>query len=78
MDLADFQTSCCLIISSSLCIVQTHRECLESLGLRDEERKRVSREVWGGEQEGWTYRIHRGGQARDFTGEPLLGNETIS
>lgn len=51
---------------------------MESLGLRDEERKRVSREVWGGEQEGWTYRIHRGGQARDFMGEPLLGNETIS
>lgn len=31
------------------------------LGLRDEERKRVSREVWGGEGEGRRQRIHRGG-----------------
>lgn len=58
LHLADFQTFHCLIISSLLCSIQTHRECLKAPGLRDEERKRVSERCGRSKRDG--HRIQGG------------------
>lgn len=78
MHLAGFQTLGCLIISSSLYTAQTHRDCLESLGLRGGGKKPFQGGMGRGGEKMETENSQGQTSQRDFTGKTLLRNEIIS